>query len=190
MMVFAAQRTPNVTRFTHTFATFVKATGEGNDKSKYQIEEHTISWIAKTKEIVVARARPEPGVNLSLKESLELAAALEEKVSMWGPVEIKKELYDRALKQIAFLESGKVGYKALDRRFRPDRATNCIHAVSDIDPDNGLLEVGTVSGEDASLLVADHLRRWMIKPETRHSWVSERLGLGEKEVNLRKLDAR
>src|ERR1700687_729114 len=140
MIVYGAQRTPNVPRFTHTFATFVKATGEGNDKTKYKVEEHTISWIAKTKEIVVARAKPEPGVNLSLKESMDLAASLEEKVSMWGPFEIKKDLYDRALKQIDRLESAKVGYKAIDLRFRPETAINCIHAVSDLDADDGLLD--------------------------------------------------
>jgi hypothetical protein len=164
MIVYGAQRTPNVPRFTHTFATFVKATGEGNDKTKYKVEEHTISWIAKTKEIVVARARPEPGVNLSLKESLALAASLEEKVSMWGPFEIKKELYDRALKQIDRLESNKVEYKAIDLRFRPESATNCIHAVSDIDADDGLLDVGTACGDEASRAVAGHLRRWTINP--------------------------
>jgi hypothetical protein len=179
LIVYGAQRTPNVPKFAHTSATFVKATGEGDDKTKYKIEEHTISWIAKTKDIVVARARPEPGVNLSLKDSLELAAALEERVSMWGPFEIKKDLYDRALKQIDRLESGKVAYKALDIRFRPETASNCIHAVSDVDADNGLLDTGTACGDEASRMVADHLARWMIKPEKTHEWVSKQLGLGD-----------
>src|SRR6266849_8471790 len=185
MIVYGAQRTPNVPRFTHTFATFVKATGEGDDKSKYKIEEHTISWIAKTKEIVVARARPEPGVNLCLEDSLRLAVALEEKTSMWGPFEIKKELYDRALKQIDRLESNKVEYKAIDRRFRPESAINCIHAVSDLDADDGLLDVGTASGDEASRAVAGHLRRWMIKPEKTHDWVGTRIGLDDHSITRR-----
>jgi len=185
MIVYGAQRTPNVPRFTHTFATFVKATGEGNDKTGYKVEEHTISWIAKTKEIVVARARPEPGVNLSLKESLVLAAALEEKVSMWGPFEIKKELYERALKQIDRLESNKIEYKAIDVRFRPERASNCIHAVSDIDADDGLVDVGTACGDEASRAVASHLRRWMFDPEKTHDWVSGLIGLDDKTVTRR-----
>jgi len=177
-----------VPRFTHTFATFVKATGEGNNKTKYKVEEHTISWIAQTKEIVVARAKPEPGVNLSLKESLVLATSLEEKVSMWGPFEIKKELYDRALKQIDRLESNKVEYKAIDLRFRPESASNCIHAVSDIDADDGLLETGTACGDEASQAVATHLRRWMIKPEKTHAWVSKRIGLDDYSITRRSWD--
>jgi hypothetical protein len=188
VIVYGAQRTPNVPRFTHSFATFVKATGEGADKTKYKIEEHTISWIAKTKDIVVARAIPEPGVNLSLKDSMELAASQKEKVSMWGPFEIKKELYDRALKQIDRLESNKVEYKAIDLRFRPERAINCIHAVSDIDAGEGLLETGTASGDEASRMVVEHLRRWMIKPENAHNWVSKRIGLDDYTLTHRKWD--
>ncbi len=188
MIVYSAQRTPNVPCFAHTFATFAKATGEGKDKTKYKIEQHTISWIAKTKEIVVARLRPEPGANLSLKASMELAASLEEKVSMWGPFEIKKELYDRALKQTDRLESNKVEYKAIDFRFRPERAINCIHAVSDIDADDGFLDVGTACGDEASRAVAGHLRRWVIKPEKTHDWVSKRIGLDEHSITRRAWD--
>jgi hypothetical protein len=181
MIVYAAQRTPNVPRFTHTFATFVKVTGEGADTAKYKVEEHTISWIAKTLDIVVARARPEPGVNLTLADSRKLAATLDEQVTMWGPFEIKKELYDRALKQIERLESGKVQYKAVDGRFRPE-ASNCIHAVSDIDVDDGALQAGTAFGNEASQLVAEHLRRWIIQPEKTHAWISERLGLDKDSI--------
>jgi hypothetical protein len=182
LIVFAAQRAPTTPRFSHTFATVVKATENGTDRSKYKIEEHTISWIAKSKEIVLARAKPEPGVNLSLRESLRLAASLEEEISMWGPFEIKKELYDRALKQIDRLDSAKVEYKALDVRFRPETAFNCIHAVSDLDTDKGLLDTGAACGEEASRMVANHLRRWMVRPETTHSWVIKRLGLEDDAI--------
>jgi hypothetical protein len=188
LIVYAAQRTPNVPRYTHTFATVVKATGEGKDRSKYKIEAHTISWIAKSKEVVLARTKPEPGINLSLQDSMRLAASFDEKVSMWGPFEIKKELYERALKQIGRLESGKVEYKAVDLRFRPETAMNCIHAVCDLDADEGLLETNTARGNEASRMVAVHLRRWMIKPEQTHAWVSEWLGLEEFSVSRRNWD--
>src|ERR1700730_8742938 len=120
VMVFAAQRASNVPRYSHTFATFVKAAKEGTDEEDYKVEQHTISWIAGSLEVNLARLNPEPGVNLNLRDSLRLAQTDEEKVSMWGPFEIKKELYDRALKQIDRLESGAVGYKAIDGRFRPE----------------------------------------------------------------------
>jgi hypothetical protein len=182
LIVFAAQRAPTTPRFSHTFATVITATGSGTDTNKYKVEEHTISWIAKSKEIVLARAKSEPGVNLSLRDSLGLAASLDEKISMFGPFEIKKELYDRALKQIAFLESDKVQYKALDARFRPETAINCIHAVSDLDTDQGLLDTGAACGDEASRMVANHLRSWMVKPETTHAWVIKRLGLEDEAI--------
>jgi len=185
LIVYAAQRAPTTPRFSHTFATVVKVTERGTDRSKCKVEEHTISWIAKTKEIVLARAKSEPGANLSLRESLRLAASLDEKISMWGPFEIKKELYDRALKQIDLLESDKVQYKALDVRFRPETAINCIHAVSDLDTDEGLLDTGAACGEVASRMVALHLRRWIIRPETTHAWVIKRLGLEDYAITRR-----
>jgi hypothetical protein len=188
LIVFAAQRAPTTPRYSHTFATVVKATENGTDRSKYKVEEHPISWIAKSKEIVLARAKSEPGVNLSLRGSLRLAASLDETISMWGPFEIKKELYDRALKQIEVLESGKLQYKALDVRFRPETAINCIHAVSDLDTDQGLLDTGAACGDEASRMVANHLRRWMVKPETTHTWLIKRLGLEDYAITRHSWD--
>jgi len=186
LIVFAAQRDSKAPRYTHSFATFVKATGEGTDG--IELEHHTISWIAATKEVVLARTRPEPGVNLSLRDSLRLAASLDEQVSMWGPFEIRKSLYDRALMQIERLESRTVQYKALDGRFRPETALNCIHAISDLESENGLLDTAVACGEDASRMIVEHLRRWMIKSEGTQHWVAERLGLEESVVKRRSLD--
>src|SRR5262249_44545731 len=61
-------------------------------------------------------------------------------------------------------------------KFRPE-ASNCIHAVSDIDSDGGFLHVGKIWGEAASARVVEHLRRWMIEPEKTHPWIANRLGL-------------
>jgi hypothetical protein len=182
MMVYAAQRSPKDARYTHTFATFVRATGNESDNATREIEQHTISWIAASKEVVLARVRPETGVNLDLRDSLRLAAALEERVTMWGPFEIRKPLYDRALKRIEQLESGRMQYKAIDFRFRPESAINCIHAVTDLDADKGLLDTGGACGEEAGRIVMEHLRRWIIAPDTTHDWLAERLGLDESVV--------
>jgi len=188
MIVYAAQREPSVPRYTHTFATFVKATGNGTDNAQREIDELTISWIAASEEVVLARVRPEAGINLNLRDTQRMAKSHDERLTMWGPFEIREELYHRALKQKKRLESGTVYYKALDYRFRPESAINCIHAVSDIDLDQGLLDTGAASGEEASRMVANHLRRWMIKPEKTHKWVGERLGLDDSVVTRRSLD--
>jgi hypothetical protein len=127
-------------------------------------------------DIVILRRRPEPGTNLDLESSLHWAESRNCRVSMWGPYQIDKELYNRAIKQEARLNSGMVLYKAIDRRFRPGTASNCIHAVSDLDIDHGLLHSGQGRGDRASQQVAQHLKRWMIDPEQTHDWVASRLG--------------
>jgi hypothetical protein len=165
----------------HTFATFVKATGKGPNKEEDQLEVHTISWMPASLSIVLRRRMPEPGVNLDLSATLNWARSVGARVSMGGPYLIQKELYDRALVQEERLRSGQVQYKAVDRNFRP-QASNCIHAVCDIDTDNGLFHIGREWGEDAARDVTNHLRRWMIDPQNSHSWVSEKLGLKELQV--------
>ena len=35
-------------KYSHTWATFVKATGEGPDPAAWRLEEHTISWLPQT----------------------------------------------------------------------------------------------------------------------------------------------
>ena len=177
MTIFSAQANSRDPRRTHSFATFVKAAGTGDSAKDSPIEIHTISWMPQSFEIVILRRRPEPGVNLDLESSLRWAASKNLRVSMWGPYQINKELYDRAVEQETRLNSGLVLYKAIDRRFRPGTASNCIHAVADLDMDNGLLHSGQGRGDAASRQVAQHLNRWIINPEQTHTWVAGRLGL-------------
>jgi len=182
MTIFSAQADSRDPRRTHSFATFVKANGRGDAAKDSPIEIHTISWMPQSLEIVILRRRPEPGINLDLKSSLRWAESRNCRVSMWGPYQINKDLYDRAVEQEARLNSGQVLYKAVDRRFRPGTASNCIHAVADLDTDNGLLHSGQGRGDAASRQVAQHLNRWTISAET-HTWVASRLGLNDQPVN-------
>jgi hypothetical protein len=96
---------------------------------------------------------------------------------VWGPYQIQKELYDRAVEQEARLKSGAVMYKAIDEDFRPAVATNCIHAVCDIDAESGLFQPGRVWGEPASELVLNHFRRWILDPDKTQKWLIQRLEL-------------
>jgi hypothetical protein len=178
MIVFGQQDGVDQVDVSHTFATFIKATGNGPDKTKYTIDSHTISWMPRSLHVKLLR-RPEEGVNLDLKDTLRHAKAIKCEVSMWGAFHIKKELYDRALQQEARLKKGDIDYKALDARFRPKAATNCIHAVCDIDTDKGLLETGTAHGNDASYMVLRHLSRWIIDYNGTHDWIAQRLDLGK-----------
>jgi hypothetical protein len=183
MTVFSAQADSRDPRRTHSFATFAKAIGTGDSAKDNPIEIHTISWMPRSLDIVILRRRPELGINLDLESSLRWAASRNCRVSMWGPYQINKELFDRAVQQEARLNSGLMLYKAIDRRFRPGTASNCIHAVADLDMDNGLLHSGQGRGDAASQQVAQHLHRWIINPNQRHTWVASRLGLNDQPVN-------
>ena len=183
MTIFSAQADSRDPRRTHCFATFVKAIGTGDSAKDSPIEIHTISWMPESLDIVVLRRRPEPGVNLDLESSVRWAESRNSRVSMWGPYQIKKGLYDRAVEQEARLNSGQVLYKAIDRRFRPGIASNCIHAVADLDIDNGLLHSGQGRGDAASRQVAQHLHRWIINPEQTHTWVASRLSLNSEPLS-------
>jgi len=178
MTIFSAQADSRDPRRTHSFATFARASGMGDAAKDSPIEVHTISWMPRSLDIVILRRHAEPGANLDLESSLRWAESRNRRVSMWGPFAIKKELYDRAVEQEARLNSGRVLYKAVDRRFRPGTASNCIHAVADLDTDIGLLHSGQGRGEAASHQVAEHLNRWIINPERTHAWVAGRLGVG------------
>jgi len=183
MTIFSAQANSRDPRRTHSFATFVKAIDTGDSAKDSPIEIHTISWMPRSLDIVILRRHPETGANLDLESSLRWAESRNCRVSMWGPYQIKKELYDRAIEQEARLNSGNVLYKAIDRKFRPGTASNCIHAVADLDIDNGLLHSGQGRGEVASRQVAQHLNRWVIEPGQTHTWVASRLGLNDQPVN-------
>ena len=188
MMIFSAQAASQDPRLSHSFATFVKATGTGDWSEDYRIESHTISWMPRSLDIVVLRRSPEPGTNLNLQSSLWWAESVSCRVSMWGPYQIDKELYDRAIQQEARLQSGPVLYKTIDVKFRPGTVSNCIHAISDLDTDYGLLHFGTARGDAASYQIAQHLRRWILDPGRTHPWVASRLGLNDHAIRWRDLE--
>jgi hypothetical protein len=141
IVLFGSQSTPRLARYTHTWATFVKTSGdgEGEDASERHIDEvFTISWMPADMKVRALRLFPKEGVNLDLETTL--AHALErQRVSEWGPFQISKTIYDRAVERKAQLDSGAVRYKAIDPNFGPRAATvsDCIHGISDIDPENG-----------------------------------------------------
>jgi hypothetical protein len=177
MMICAAEGPSQPARSAHTFATFIRA------KERANVEAHTISWLPANLNVRLLAA-PEQGRNLGLKDALELEKARGNTVFAWGPFEIRKDLYERALSQIRRLESGQVAYRALDGRFRPGTATNCFHAVSDI-VDTPLLDTGTAFGVPASAMVLQHLAPWVIDPTKAHRELDSYLGLDDYAISFR-----
>ncbi len=185
MVVFAYQGKPNLPRLAHTFATFVKVPEHADGTPNIQeFESHTISWLAATNRVVLLRPRAEAGANLDLTTTLQLAVAQDAEISAWGPYRIRKELYERGLAQIERLNSGRIGYKAVDTGLRPGIALNCIHGVSDI-VDDPLLITATAYGNAASEMVRDHLFPWIIEPKTTHRFLNSPLRLDKYAMTFR-----
>lgn len=189
MAVFGSQRpVVNRAKHAHTFAAFVHAADDGTGRLR-PCEMFAISWLAEKLEIHVYRLLPECGANVDLHTTLRLALADGARVSVWGPFQIQKELYDRAVVQKARLESGAVRYKAVDTAYPSARVSNCIHAVADLAAGAPRLRIASPGwGESASYFVTLQLLPWIVAPRQTHPYVAGWLGLGEYELIYRDLD--
>ncbi len=102
---------------------------------------------------------------------------------MWGPYEVRPELARRFAVQKAFMESGRVGYQAVDtvgEAARTGDGCNCIHSMTDMDPlfDRRQYPL-TYFGESASNNIVRqlHERPLIVCPGADHSWLLPLLGL-------------
>jgi hypothetical protein len=187
LLVFAAQRVPNNPNYSHTFATFVRASwpGDGPCPRWPVLEACTISWLPRSLVIRTLALLPECGRNLDLHETLRYVLANDERVSLWGPYRIDAALYRGALRQAAVLESGCVLYKANDLGYYSDDVCNCVHAVSSL-ADGYRLRFGIPGwGETASYRVLEELLPWVLDRERVYPWVGCALGLGRHPIIYR-----
>ena len=93
LMIFGSQSHPKLLRYTHTWATFIRVVGEGDDPSGYQVYQHTISWLPATLNVRTWSPVPEQGVNLDLYATLDTVLKNGENVTMWGPYEVHAPIY-------------------------------------------------------------------------------------------------
>ena len=177
LLVFGSQRPRPCPRYSHTFATFVRATGRGPCAETYELECHTISWLPEGGHVRPAALMPERGRNFDLGTTLQWATGTGQQIALWGPYQIDAELYGQGLRQAALLESGTVCYKAIDSGYLSDHVTNCIHAVSAVADGHGRLLLIPGFGEVASYWISLRFRPWLIEPRRSHDWVASRLGL-------------
>jgi hypothetical protein len=187
LLMFASQSEPNVPRLAHSFATFVK-TVEKENAPQELAESHTISWLPENLSVELVRFNPVRGTNLNLSESIRTANSLGTRVTMWGPVRIKKELYDMAIRQVDRLNRGEISYIAMDRRFRGQGASNCFHAVSDLDTMQPALNTGTAYGDAASQMVFEHFTPHVVASTGSLRWIADRLKLKPAEIRFATLD--
>src|SRR5207245_6408751 len=129
-LVFGSQRPRPNPNYSHSFATFVHATGEGRfPKATVFKDVFTISWLPVSGRVRTGALFPEPGRNYELHETIRWAYASCQRISVWGPYEIEQDLFCRARRQFDLLND-QVRYKADDAGYPTNRVSNCIHAVS------------------------------------------------------------
>lgn len=177
LLVFGAQRVPNEAKYAHSFGTFVKVIDPGPGATMH-MESHTISWLPVTMDVRVRALLPEEGYNFELHPTIRHVLDTGDRVSLWGPYRIEKELYCKALDQIARLQSGKVKYKAVDSGYPTACVSNCIHALSGV---TGFLFRPRIAspgwGEVASDIVKDRFEPYILDGQQIYPWVAEALGL-------------
>jgi hypothetical protein len=179
MLIFAAQSHPRIPRLTHTFATIVRV-AEAPGCPTPCVDAYTISWLPQTLTIHPYRLRDEPGVNLTLEQTLRWSYDHRMNVYEWGPYEIDAYFFTRVYREYARFESGEFRYKAIDPKQRGARTADCIHAVTDID---GLDNRGTypvlISGVPATRKFVRVLtqRGRLRQPCDDTCWLQAALGL-------------
>jgi hypothetical protein len=182
-IVFGAESKPQRPKYSHSWATFMRVPSAG------PFEVVTISWLPTAIELHPNRLRAEPGANFDLPTTLQIVMSHCEEVAAWGPYRIECELFCRAQRQSCRLASGEVKYKTIDFLRNSQRVSNCIHALTVINPENRRLRIGRTNfGDVASYYVADSYRPWMICPHEIECWVLNLLDLQQYPIKWRTLD--
>ncbi len=195
VLVWASQRVLKTPAYSHSFATVVH-TSQPQPGVVQVLDEHTISWLPATLDIHPFAHRPEPGVNLTLRETLGYADRLGERVSLWGPYECRPSFFTRFLVQKSFLEQSGIGYQCVDNwgeAARTGDGSDCIHALTDIDPEFGrenypLVWFGDAGSEHLAYRLRD--RGSIVDPDTEHDEVLAAMGLCGKPIRRRHFDDR
>ncbi|MHC5542541.1 hypothetical protein ACYOEI_30315 [Singulisphaera rosea] len=186
LMIFGSQSRPKQLRYTHTWATFIKAEGEGVDPSSRALEFQTISWLPASLDVRTWSPFPEQGVNLDLYGTLDAVLKDGEHVTMWGPFIVARPIYERSLKVAQILDSGAAKYRAIST---PSNllVSDCIHAVAAVDPIFGRGHYPLIRvGKPASRYIAREVMSRSIFDQNLYdnSWLVPRLGLDRYPVEV------
>lgn len=154
MIVWSFQGPDDDLVHAHTFVSFYR----GDDLEKGIVRPETISWLPATGKVQPFGA--EEGRNFSLDETLRMACRARRQVRSWGPYEIRAELFERAQKRLALLQSGHIRYSMIST---PPQSMNCIAAAGDLTP--APLNSGILWGAAASAKVAEHLSPYIVRKE-------------------------
>jgi hypothetical protein len=190
VLIFGSQSHPKHLRDTHTWATFVRAVGEGPDPNGWALYVHTISWLPATLDVHVWRPYPEAGVNLDVYQTLAFVLGRGQRASLWGPFEVGPPVYEKSLRVLGIIHTGAPQYRAISTS-ADLLISDCIHAVAAVDPLFGRNHYPLIRiGNPASRFIA---REVMVRSlETRgfdqaafdHSWLIPRLWLDRYPITV------
>ncbi|MBA4189616.1 MAG: hypothetical protein C0467_16650 [Planctomycetaceae bacterium] len=183
LTLFTAEATPYRPEKTHTFLAITRI-----PQSAGVVETREMSWLPATLKVRGIALLPETGVNLSVADTFAVCARDNMRVSVWGPYQIKAELFNRLSNQITRLETGKIKYKGTDNLYPSPIAMNCYHAIWNIsDPMKKF--VGPFTSGDATGGKTVHLfREWIISPEQTHDDIFKLIGVDPQTVTRRSHD--
>jgi hypothetical protein len=183
VLIFGSQSHPKLLRYTHTWATFVRAVGDESNPDGCALYQHTISWLPQTLNVRVWSPVPEPGVNLALYQTLQVVSARNERVTLWGPFVITPDIYERSLRVYQIVNSGAVRYRAISTTYDL-LVSDCIHAVAAVDPIFGRSNYPLIRiGDPASRFIAREIvvrsleNRGIDQAAFDNAWLIPRLGL-------------
>ena len=185
-MVFGSQSKPKLLRYTHTWATFIKASGGGPDLSTYALQVHTISWLPATLDVKTWTPFPEKGMNLDLYATLDAVLKNEEHVTIWGPFVTGAQVFERSLRVASILESGRAEYRAISTP-RDLLVSDCIHAVAAVDPVFGRGHYPLIRvGKPASRYIAREVMTRSVYDQYLfdNAWLIPRLGLDRYPIEI------
>ena len=125
-------------------------------------------------------------MNLDLYSTLDAVRKNGESVTMWGPFEMRPEVYERSLRVKAILDSGVAQYRAISTP-RDLLVSDCIHAVAAVDPVFGRGHYPLIRvGKPASRFIARQVmtRSVFDQDRTDASWLIARLGLDRYPIEV------
>jgi hypothetical protein len=190
MIMLASQAPRNPPDKSHTFALFVREVPQRSGSSSAFKGDRIISWLPEALPIEPF-GNPVTGKDYSVAATLSWALEIG-RVWAWGAYQIKQELYEKASRRADQLASGGVKYVMIDDAFgsRPNHATNCIHAASDLEITPYLLLTGMKWGIRGSLAVLRYYRRnrLILDPLVTDPAVATHFGLDDYPITWKHLD--
>ena len=162
----------------HTFVTAVRATSDPAAPDGCRLDTHTVSWFPAGFAVLPNLVTPGPGVNLDLPDTLKQVAADGQRVSVWGPYEVRAETFAAVKAQADALDAGGRNYLGFAFLAGGDD-TNCVRAAAAGTGAGGPFPF-PLTGKAAAQAVAARLVRSgaVLDPAADHTGLLDRLGVG------------